>query len=275
MIRTRGAWAPVISIFLAVLGLWIANTPPAKVFTGYAGEFLLPVQQTITSVFSPVGTMITTVLDLGESRDEVPKLRAAVDQLNAEVIRLREAEIENARLRSMLDFRAGNPRFQFTAARIIALDPSSPVRAAWVDRGADAGFKEGMVVVSPAGNLVGRIVQVRPTSSRILFIVDSTNSVNSMIQRQDLRALGVINGLPGDRLVMRYLSLNDELKPGDVVVTSGLGKNYPQGMYIGKVTEVKRNEADLFQEAKVEPAVRFSRLEAVQVITNFMPQGLN
>jgi rod shape-determining protein MreC len=275
MIRARAAIGPLLWLVVAIIGIWVANSGLARPVLAAAAAAFAPAQQLLTVAVQPAGEVVRAVLDAGQAREENDRLRRAVEQLQAEVVRLRESDVENERLRAMLDFRKHNPQFTLTAARIIAMDPSSPVRAATIDRGADAGFREGMVALSPAGNLVGRIVQVWPRTARVLFIVDTASSVNALIQRADSRALGIVNGLPGDRLIMRYLPQQEEIRAGDLVVTSGLGENYPRGLFIGRVIEVKRNPVDLFQEARIEPAVRFSRLDSVQIITNFIPAGLD
>jgi rod shape-determining protein MreC len=275
MIRARAAIGPLLWLVVAIIGIWVANSGLARPVLAAAAAAFAPAQQLLTVAVQPAGEVVRAVLDAGQAREENDRLRRAVEQLQAEVVRLRESDVENERLRAMLDFRKHNPQFTLTAARIIAMDPSSPVRAATIDRGADAGFREGMVALSPAGNLVGRIVQVWPRTARVLFIVDTASSVNALIQRADSRALGIVNGLPGDRLIMRYLPQQEEIRAGDLVMTSGLGENYPRGLFIGRVIEVKRNPVDLFQEARIEPAVRFSRLDSVQIITNFIPAGLD
>lgn len=275
MIRARAAVGPLLWLCFAIIGIWVANSGVARPVLGAASAAFAPVQQVLTVVVQPVGNLVRGLLDVGASREENDRLRQAVERLNAEVVRLQEADIENERLRAMLDFRRRNPQFELMAARIIAMDPSSPVRSATIDRGADVGVREGMVVLSPAGNLVGRVVQVWPTTARVLFIVDTSSSVNALIQRADSRALGIVNGLPGDRLLMRYLPQQEEIRAGDIVVTSGLGENYPRGLHIGQVVEVKRNPVDLFQEARIDAAVKFARLDSVQVIMNFLPTGLN
>ncbi|MCS7002753.1 MAG: rod shape-determining protein MreC [Dehalococcoidia bacterium] len=206
MIRSRGAFAPLITLIIAIIGMVVANTVLSAPATGAAAVVLTPVQRALIGMFQPVGQLVTGVMELGQSREEANALRVAVEQLNAEVVRLREAEIENERLRAMLEFRRRTPQFQLVAAQIVAVDPSSPVRAAWIDKGANAGFKVGMVALSPAGNLVGRLTHVTPTSARVLYIVDTSSAVNAMIQRPDSRALGLLTGLPGDRLQVRYLN---------------------------------------------------------------------
>jgi rod shape-determining protein MreC len=275
VIRARAALGPLLWLSFAIIGIWVANSGFARPVIGAATAAFAPVQQVLTVLVQPAGNLVRNVLDVGASREENERLRQAVERLNAEVVRLQESDIENERLRAMLDFRRRNPQFELLAARIIAMDPSSPVRSATIDRGADAGLREGMVTLSPAGNLVGRVVQVWPTTARVQFIVDSSSSVNALIQRADSRALGIVNGLPGDRLLMRYLPQQEEIRAGDIVVTSGLGESYPRGLHIGQVVEVKRNPVDLFQEARVDPAVKFSRLDSVQVIMNFVPAGLD
>ena len=70
---------------------------------------------------------------------------------------------------------------------------------------------------------------------------------------------------------MRYIAQGEEVQAGDIVLTSGLGGNYPKRLVIGQVTTVHQRDIDLFQEAEVRPTVNFGRLEVVMVITDFTP----
>lgn len=253
----------------------LLNLPIGRPIANAVSVGLTPVQEGLTGLFRPVGLTVAAVVDFNKLRDENETLRSEVERQNAEIIKLREAEYENERLRAMLNYEASAKQYTLERVRIIALDPSSQVRSATIAGGLDRGFREGMIALSPAGNLVGRLVEVNTASSRILFIVDQNSAVNARILRADSRAIGVVGGLPGDKLVMRYVQQSEQLKVGDVVTTSGLGATYPKDLHIGKVVEIKKNDVDLFQEARIEPAVQFTRLDSVQVITNFLPTKLD
>jgi rod shape-determining protein MreC len=117
--------------------------------------------------------------------------------------------------------------------------------------------------------LVGRVTEAAPHSSKVLLITDPSSAVNALIQ--DSRATGVVQGLVGQGLTMRYIQQTEEITPGDLVLTSGLGGNFPTRLIIGQVTSVTKKDVELFQEATVRPSVDFGRLEMVMVLTSFEP----
>jgi rod shape-determining protein MreC len=68
---------------------------------------------------------------------------------------------------------------------------------------------------------------------------------------------------------IEWINLQHQIEVGEVVLTSGLGGKFPQNMVIGRVVDVDRSEAELFQKATVQAAVEFESLELVFVVTNF------
>jgi rod shape-determining protein MreC len=140
-----------------------------------------------------------------------------------------------------------------------------------------------MPVVSGGAGLVGRIAQVAPRTSKVQLLTDRESAITSILQTS--RATGLVVGQPDGTLRMEYIPQEmgisvagddaDEQEPeenasvGDIVLTSGLGGFMPKGLVIGQVTEVQQMDYELFQAAVVRPAVDFSRLELVLVITSF------
>jgi rod shape-determining protein MreC len=116
---------------------------------------------------------------------------------------------------------------------------------------------------------VGRVTEANLHSSKILLITDPSSSVNAVIQES--RATGVVQGKATEGLTMRYIQQTEEVSPGDLVLTSGLGGNFPTRLIIGQVTAVRKKDVELFQEAEVRPAVEFRRLEMVMILTSFEP----
>lgn len=235
-----------------------------------ASSIILPLATTAGGVTRPVLSVFTPrPAEAGDTK----ALGDVTAQLNAALVRINELESENRRLRSELGFKESHLDTQFQSANVIYYDPSNFVRTVTIDKGTSSGLRVGMVVVSPAG-LVGRITQTSANTSRVMLINDSRSSLYAVVQRSDTRALGIVQGRLGDDLGFRFVPQAETISPGDLVVTSGRGLSFPQGLFVGKIKEVRRNDVEMFQEAVIEPAVDFTQLEAVMVITSFLPATL-
>ena len=125
-----------------------------------------------------------------------------------------------------------------------------------------------MPVVTNQG-LVGRVDAVIGGASRVQLITDPSSIVSVFLQNSEADA--ILNGSVSGELTIDMLSQDVQVLTGDVVLTSGLGGEYPPDLLIGQVGNVRKRESDLFQEATVQPVVDFSRLEIVLVIVNFRP----
>ncbi|MDO8672559.1 MAG: rod shape-determining protein MreC [Dehalococcoidia bacterium] len=233
---------------------------------------LAPLQRAATSVFDPAFSWLSDLTSLQQLREENDRNRTTIDQLMGEVVRLREADIENQRLKAELNYKKDYSGTEYIPAAIIDRDPSNVIQSVMIDKGTEHGVKPGMVVVSP-GALVGKITKSYTSSAKVLLITDPSSSVNGMVQRLDSRALGVVNGKVSG-LEMKYLPQSEAVKVNDLIVTSGLGGGFPKGLFVGRVSEVRRNDLEMFQDARIESAVKFSKLENVMVITSFVPTTL-
>ncbi|MBC7231767.1 MAG: rod shape-determining protein MreC [Chloroflexi bacterium] len=243
--------------------------------TGY----LQPVENVVFTVLAPlqysfhwisvrIAHGVQTLRDLRTLQSRIQELQDTVDRLMIENVRLREAEIERTILREQLQFKLANPTYELLAAEVIGRDPSNLLQYIIIDRGANDGVAVGMPVVTARG-LVGRVTSVYPQSARVMLLTDPASSVNALIQSS--RATGVVQGQGQRGLVMRYIEQSEQVAVGDIVLTSGLGGNFPKRLVIGQVTAVKRNDVEMFQEVQVQSAVRFDRLEIVLVVQNFVP----
>jgi rod shape-determining protein MreC len=125
-----------------------------------------------------------------------------------------------------------------------------------------------MPVVTDRG-LVGRISEVGTGWSKVLLIIDVSSSVNALTQ--STRASGLVQGEADGSLVLRDVPQSDTLSVGDTVFTSGLGGNFPRQILIGQVTDVDRQDYELYQTAAVQPTVDFDHLEVVLIVTDFEP----
>ncbi|NLE44850.1 MAG: rod shape-determining protein MreC [Chloroflexi bacterium] len=214
-------------------------------------------------------------------REEVARLQEQVDALTVENVRLREFEAEVLQLRALLSFVSEYPIEAplgaevigrhacdvYPCADVISADPNPYLRYITINVGAQQGVEVGMPVVSGGAALVGRVQQVAARTSRVQLITDSDSSIAAVLQAS--RASGLVAGQPDGALHLDYVSQDEEVNEGDVVLTSGLGGTLPKGLIIGQVASVERVDYEMFVPIVVRPALDFSRLEIVMVITRF------
>ncbi len=238
-----------------------------------------PVRDAVSLALDPIQSLLNRwggrLGDLGRYLDDAEALRAenealrrTAERLVAENLALREAAIENEALRRQLNFSQSHPDLELVAARVVGLGGSGLRDVLTVDRGEREGIQPGMPVITTAG-LVGQILEVRPRSAMVLLLTDPASSVNARIQSS--RATGAARGVPGGRLSMGLIQQEVSVRVGDIVLTSGLGGAFPSGLVIGHVTEVRRSDAALFQEATLSPAVASAALETVMIVVGFEP----
>jgi len=196
-----------------------------------------------------------------ELEDEVSKLQTSVIELQQQ---LKEADV----LYALLDFARARPENQYVACSVIGRDPSPFFHYVIIDHGSDDGIRHGMPVVTQQG-LVGRVDAVISNAARVELINDIGSSVN--IHLQNSKSEAVLRGSVTGDISIDMVNQDIVISPGDLVLTSGLGGNYPTDLLVGQVASVKKLETDLFQTAVVQPAVDFSNLKAVLVIINFKP----
>lgn len=216
-----------------------------------------------------------TLADLAEIRNLRTRnalLEETLAQFQAELVELREIESDYERLTELLDYTNIRDDQEYLTADVIAVDQSGQRRTITINRGTRDGITVGMPVVTQQG-LVGRIITVSANASRVLLITDPSSAVSARLQTN--RVEGTVIGQLSGNLRLTFIPLDQEIVEGDLVITSGLGGNFPPDLVIGQVTSIRQFEFELYQEAQVRSLNNFSTLEFVLVVTNFQPVNLN
>lgn len=278
---SRRAWLPLLLLTLGLL-LLVFHESGYLASMEKVGHYVLdPLQRLFSGVAEIAGDLFQTVREVRELRAQVVELRTQVDSLTVENVRLKEYEAEVQQLRALLNFTSEYPISAslgadvigkeacdtFPCGYVVGVDPNPYLRYITINVGAQQGVEMGMPVVSGGAGLVGRVDQVGPRTSRIQLLTSADSQFAALLQTS--RVTGLVSGQPDNTLRMEWISQEEDISEGEIVITSGLGGFLPKGLVVGQVTKVEQADYELFQVATVRPAVDFSRLELVLVITAF------
>jgi len=259
----------ILAISLAAIG--ILALALSGVFTSLSRLVVSPltsIQSWVSQQYQGVETFISASQDIREIRQNNTELEAENARMQAQIVELQQQLIEYEILSALLEFARANPEHKYIGASVIGRDPSPFLNYIIINRGSDDGLKRGMPVVTQNG-LAGRIVQVTATGARVSLITDPVTRINVRIEPS--RSAAVLSGSITGDITLEQIPQQAEVNPGNLILTSGLGGNYPQNIIIGQVTSVRYLENALFQSASVQPVTDFDDLAIVLVITNFDP----
>lgn len=188
--------------------------------------------------------------------EENRRLRNALLVSGARLARLQTAAEENRRIRDLLGAaRRGRLDVQLVPILDIDLDPSR--QRLVLDGGSRDGVRPGQAVID-AGGLVGQIISVTPTTSVVLLLTDPAHAVPVEVARSGVRLIAYGNGR-SDQLTLANVPLSSDVRVGDALVTSGLGKRFPAGFAVGTITALRPDDSRAFLVGEVAPAARLDR----------------
>jgi len=267
MVKRRMALV-VTGVFL-VLALLNVPGRVSNTFRSALAQVLSPLVSIEYRSLSGAGSVRTALATRRRLALENRELKKKVEELARQNVLLGELKSENDRLRRLLDF-AESSDLSYIPARVVGRDTRNWFSSIVMNRGTRDGVEEGMAVVTGDG-VVGKVVEAGPSLSTALLIVDKRSRVGGLIQRT--REMGILEGTSFNTCLLRYLPRQTEARPGDTVVTSGLGGVYPKGLYVGKVSRIHEGELGLYRYADVSPGVNFAKLEEVLILAGRRGKG--
>jgi rod shape-determining protein MreC len=268
--RFRDAVVCIVLLALPFFVLRANLTDPshANVVDRVILEFSAPIQSATTQLAQGISAVLQEYVYLVDVKRDNDRLRTENVRLHEDNYHLSSAATENRRLRRFLQLR-DELRGNLLSAQVIGKEVSPFFRVTRVslDRGEKDHVRPGMPVLTPDG-LVGQIRRVFGHYADVLLTADKTSAIDVVVQRNGAR--GMLKGTGAEDnyvCTLEQLARDDDVQPGDVIVTSGLGQRFPASILVGHVRDVVKREYGLYQEATVTPAVRFSRLEEVLILT--------
>jgi rod shape-determining protein MreC len=257
--------AVLLILYLAaqVLSLSFRKKPTLRLPERWVVALTVPPQQAVSATVGWMGDTWDRYLALVGMSRRVEGLQGERDELARKLVESKEVDLENARLRQLLEL-GQRSEVHLMAARRLASGASAYERTIRVSRGKRDGVRPGAAVLHPRG-VVGQVLEAFPAVSDVLLLVDLVSAVDVIGQRS--RARGILRGAHMDELKFEYLSKKEDVQVGDEVITSGLDGVYPKGIPVGVVTSVEAEPEGLFREATVRPRVDFTQLEEVGIVT--------
>ncbi len=221
-----------------------------------------PIQTAITWSFESIVSTFNNYVFLFRTRQQNLELIEENRKLFNTILNLKEAAVENTRLRNLLDFKE-TLSLSTVLARVIAKDVSTEFRAIRINRGESVGIKKDMAVVNSEG-VVGRVFRTTADTADVITVLDLLSAVDAIVDRSRVR--GIVEGLTDESCQLKFALRTDDIQVGDLLISSGLGGVFPKGVPVGTVASVTKKPYGISQDVLIRPSVDFSRLEEVFVI---------
>ncbi len=265
-VLTLGAVAVVL---LALAGATAVQPRLLAGAAGALGTALAPVEELSTSAGNGVAGVWQNLAGLWSLRAQNAHDRAEIAALQHKLLQYNEVLAQNHQLEGLLHLQqsAASGGAQGIPAVVIGRSPDSWFNYLTVDQGSADGVQAGMVAVTTQG-LVGRVEPgVAGHSARIMLLTDPSFDVGIVVQRSSSRQEGYAQGqLGGQALSATFFSPTADVRSGDLLVTSGLGGNFPAGIAVGTVSAVSTGGSGLVRKATVTPAASLQSLEDVLLL---------
>jgi len=250
----------IIAIILAVFLLNFFQ----KGIRNFFYSFSAPIQRVFWEAGDSTADFLFSIFKSGELKSEVERLEAEKNDLISQVVGFQELKQENETLREALEIGLKD-KFKLSFAQIIGKDISQDFIL--IDKGIKDGISEDMPVVTEEKVLVGKISEVYYKFSKVMLISNKESSfdakeVNSLVG-------GVIKGMGSSKLLFDLIPKDETINNGDLIVSDCISGIFPEGLFIGTVTDISKSDVGSFQQAEIESAFNLSKTKNLFIITEF------
>ncbi len=258
----------LVAVCLLLLGIeqYVDGSGPLRFIGNYT---VIPMQKGI----SYVGRYLSDISDnfdtLQDVRAEKDALQTKVDELTIENTRLRQEQYELERLRELYKLDANYSDYEKIGAHVIANNGSNWFSDFIIDKGSNDGIKVDCNVLAGSG-LVGIVTEVAPDYARVRSLIDDASNVSGMVLSTSDTCMvrGDLKLIADGRLRFEKLKNNDNvIEVGEQIVTSHVSDRFVQGLFIGYISEIEVDSNNLTRSGYITPAVDFSKIQEVLVIT--------
>ncbi len=258
----------LLSVLISILSITMGGMNP---FAVLVRTVLTPVQTATATAVSWLGDVNDYVFHYDEVMEELSALRIQVAELEAEVRDAEDANRENEQFRELMNLAEKRSDFVLESARVSARKNSNWDETITINKGSVSGIEVGDCVITAEGYLLGVVYEVSPSSSVVYTLVDTRMEMGGLVSRTYYSGIleGEFSLMQEGKLKLSYLSDEAQLVPGDVVVTSGMGEQYPSGLVVGTVEGLFDDPSGTYRYATILPQASLDDLIEVFVIKDF------
>ncbi|MGA8272894.1 MAG: rod shape-determining protein MreC [Candidatus Sulfotelmatobacter sp.] len=254
-------------LFLQALGLAVqvrrsVDAENTRLIRIWAVDAITPFERVMVWAQTGTGNLWHNYCFLRGVRAENRQLKQQIEKMSLDQVRLNEDAEQAHRLQKLLAFKE-QVIAKTVAAQVIGSSGNDLSRSIYIDKGSNEGIATDMAVIT-AGGIVGKILRVYPSTSLVLMINDQTSGVGAMVEKSRLQ--GVLKGTPDGAVILERVMSDEQVVPGDAVVSSGGDQIFPKGLPVGTVAKVSPGR-EMFLKIEVKPAADLNRLEEVLVVT--------
>ncbi len=252
-------------VFVAIVLLSLPTRATARLKLA-VGSWFLPLFGLSGAAQQLPADLADSVLPRRELLQQIDALRRENQQLRSQSVQSLAITRENDQLRTLFNWQRTVP-WRLKLAKVVMRDPANWWRTVQIDLGTRDGLREDLPVITDAG-LVGRVSSVSLTHAQVVLVGDPNCRVSALVENAS-RDMGVLiaGGTLDTSLVeLTYLASSANLKPGQTVITSGLGEVFPKGIPIGQIVDSRSVEYGLYTDARVKLNANLGSLEQVWVL---------
>jgi rod shape-determining protein MreC len=234
-----------------------------KIIRSTLSTLVYPLQYVVNLPIEAAEWVSVSLVTHNNLLEENNRLKREHLLLSSKLQRYEILESENRRLRNLLEssFRLND---RVLVAELVAVELQSFRRQIVINKGQREGAYDGQPIVDATG-IMGQIVHVAPFSSTVLLLTDPNHALPVQVNRNGLRAIAVGTG-QRDKLLLENLTNNADIRVGDLIISSGLGRRFPPGYPVGQIEKISRDPGEVFAKVIVKPSAQLSQSREVLMV---------
>ena len=268
----------LLAIVLVLGGFMVyqVSTGGATSITSSILSFIVtPIQSFSSQISSSVSGFLSNIMSANQTAQQNEALQSQIDELKKQMVDYEEILRENEQYKEALSIKEQNDDYEIVPAFVTSRDRNASYDSFLIDKGSLQGVAVQDPVITSAG-LIGYVSEVGPTYSRVSTVLSASTNVGVVNYRT--RDTGTVQGTlelsQNGQCRLSYISRDSEMQAGDILITSGTGGVYPQGLIVGEIAEIGLDPTGLSKYAVVNPVTDISSVQDVYVITSFLYQGI-
>ncbi|XOA43168.1 MAG: rod shape-determining protein MreC [Candidatus Nealsonbacteria bacterium] len=252
-------------IIFIIISLFLFNLSPfSERIKNFFYSLSEPVQKWLWEKGGGISDFFEMILRMKRLEQENEKLKLENQELKSKDTKLEQLRRENETLRTALNLNL-QEEFKLIISQVIGKEIAGDYLI--IDKGSEDGIAFGFPVITQQKSLVGKVIQVYESTSKIQLLTSKDNSFDVEIFEKEI--YGLAEGKGNFNLLLELIPREKEINLTDKIITTTLGGNFPEGLLVGEIKKVKKSDVASFQEAEIQPAFDIREIDYLFLITNF------